>query len=218
MPQVRQTGGAEASLSLGWCDEVDEPSDGAPQTFDAPLGGLAQQGLEFGEGLLDRVEVGAVRREVEDTSAGGLDQGAHLRPLVAGEVVHHDDVSVLGLPNQDLADIGLEGVAVDRPVEHPGRDDAPGAEAGHEGRGLPMAVRHGHAQPLAAATAAMGARHVRARPGLVDEHQPVRVEVDLAIEPGLPPLQDVGALLLGGMGGLFLRVQPRRWKNRHSVP
>ena len=23
---------------------------------------------------------------------------------------------------------------------------------------------------------------------------------------------------IGGMGGLFLRVQPRRWKNRHSVP
>ena len=74
-------------------DEVDEPSDGAPQALHAPLGGLAQQGFEFGEGLLDRVEVGAVQREVEDASAGGLDQGAHLRPLVAGEVVHDDDVA-----------------------------------------------------------------------------------------------------------------------------
>jgi hypothetical protein len=28
----------------------------------------------------------------------------------------------------------------------------------------------------------------------------------LAVEPGLPPLHDVGAILLGGVRSLFLRV------------
>lgn len=86
-------------------------------------------------------------------------------------------------------------------------------------RGRPhMTVGDGHAQPLAARGSAVGAGHVRARPGLVDEHEPFRVEIRLAVEPGLPARQDVRALLFAGVRGLFLRVQPRRWKNRHNVP
>lgn len=60
----------------------------------------------------------------------------------------------------------------------------------------------------------MGARHVGRRPSLVDEHQSVRVKVELVIEPVLALPQDVGALLLDGMGSLFLRVKPRRTKKR----
>lgn len=169
---------------------------------------LRSRVLELGEGLLDRVEVGAVRRKVEDASAGGLDQRLHLRPLMAGEVVHHDDGAVLELRGQDPADTGLEGVAIDRPVEYPGRDDAPGAEVGHEGRGLPTAVRYG-----------MRSRSPRRhRPWVCDTFvlaqvssmktsrsgsRSVCVEIGLSAEPGLPALQDVGALLFGGMGGLF---------------
>ncbi|MCZ8164083.1 MAG: hypothetical protein O9246_01705, partial [Brevundimonas sp.] len=41
-------------------------------------------------------------------------------------------------------------------------------------------------------------------------------EIDLAVEPGPPPLQDVGAVLLVRMGRLFLSVIRRRWKKRHS--
>ncbi len=52
----------------------------------------------------------------------------------------------------------------------------------------------------------------------VDEHEAVRIEIDLGLEPGLAPLQDVRAVLFAGMGPLFLRVIPRRWKNRRSVP
>ena len=54
----------------------------------------------------------------------------------------------------------------------------------------------------------MGARHVRARPGLVDEHEPFRVEVDLAVEPSQPLFQNVGTLLFGGMGGLYGMARP----------
>ena len=63
----------------------------------------------------------------------------------------------------------------------------------------------------------MGAGHVRRSPGLVDEHQPIRIEVELAFEPGLPAAQDVGAILLLGPGRLFLRVTPWRRKKRHRL-
>ena len=60
----------------------------------------------------------------------------------------------------------------------------------------------------------MGARHVGGRPGLVDEDQPVRVKVELVVEPSLPQLQDVGAVLLDSVRSLFLRVKLRRAKKR----
>jgi hypothetical protein len=45
----------------------------------------------------------------------------------------------------------------------------------------------------------MPPRHVRRGPRLVDEDQPLGVEIELAVEPGLPPLHNVGAVLLGGV-------------------
>lgn len=81
-----------------------------------------------------------------------------------------------------------------------------------------MAVRHAHPQALSARAPSMAARHLGRCPGLVHEHEPLGVEVELTIEPGLAAAQDVGPVLLAGMSGLFLRVQPRRWKNLHSVP
>ena len=54
----------------------------------------------------------------------------------------------------------------------------------------------------------MAAGHVGGGPGLVDEDEALRVQIELAIEPVLALLQDVGAVLLDGRPGLFLRVIP----------
>jgi hypothetical protein len=39
--------------------------------------------------------------------------------------------------------------------------------------------------------------------GLIDEHQPFGIEVELAVEPGLTAVQDVGAALLVRVRRLF---------------
>jgi len=62
------------------------------------------------------------------------------------------------------------------------------------------------AQTFAACAAAMGASHVRRSPGFVDEDEALRIEVELALEPVLPPPQDVGPILLARVRRLFLRV------------
>jgi hypothetical protein len=64
----------------------------------------------------------------------------------------------------------------------------------------------------------MAACHVRAGPSLVDEDQPVGVEIELALEPVPAAGEDVGPVLFGGVRGLFLRVIPCRSRNRHKVP
>jgi hypothetical protein len=43
------------------------------------------------------------------------------------------------------------------------------------------------------------ARHVGGGPGLVDEDQPLGMEIELTVEPFLALLQDVRAVLLGGV-------------------
>ena len=81
-----------------------------------------------------------------------------------------------------------------------------------------MAVGNANPQPFAAAAAAVGPSHVGRSPGLIDEDQAFGIEIELAFEPGFAPLQDVGAVLLRGVSGLFLRVMAWRVKNRRIVP
>lgn len=81
-----------------------------------------------------------------------------------------------------------------------------------------MAVRDERPQALSAPAPAMAAGHVGGGPGFVDEDEPVRVEIELRLEPGLALLQDVRPVLLGRVGGLFLRVMAWRAKKRRTVP
>ena len=54
-------------------------------------------------------------------------------------------------------------------------------------RGRPhMPMRHAGAQPRTARCSAAEPRHLGRSAGLVDEHQPIRVKVQLAIKPGPP--------------------------------
>ena len=81
-----------------------------------------------------------------------------------------------------------------------------------------MPSRDADPQPLASRRAPAQAGHVGRRPCFVDEDKPCRVEVELALEPVLPPLQDIRPTLLGGMSGLFFTVMSRRSRKRHSPP
>ncbi len=59
------------------------------------------------------------------------------------------------------------------------------------------------AQALALRRTSTQAGHVGGRACLVNEDQPFGIELELVLEPRLAPLQDVGPVLLGGVGGLF---------------
>ena len=65
-----------------------------------------------------------------------------------------------------------------------------------------MPVRHPGAQPFAAWGSAIAAGHVGRCPGLVDKDELIGIEIELAVEPVLAPLQDVGTILLGRVEGV----------------
>src|SRR5215213_11913690 len=80
-----------------------------------------------------------------------------------------------------------------------------------------MTVGHAGSQALATQRPSVAPSHVGGGPGLIDEHKPRRVKVELALEPGLAPLADVGPILLGGMRRLFLHVILWRRQKRQSA-
>ena len=190
----------------------------APQAVDGSLGGLAQPAFSLAKAFSIGLKSGDVGRQVEQARTGGLDHRAHPRGLVAGEIVHDDDVARAQPGDQDLLDVGFEGAAVDRAVEHERRDHAARAQAGDESRRLPVAIRDGHAQPFAQRRPA--SRRAIAVEAQVSSMKTSRagIEIDLAIEPGLAAPHNVRALLLGRVRRLFFSVIRRRSKNRHNVP
>jgi hypothetical protein len=54
---------------------------------------LSDEVFELGEHLFDGIEVGAVRRQEEEMSALGSDDGASGLAFVAAEVVEDDDIA-----------------------------------------------------------------------------------------------------------------------------
>ena len=182
---------------------VDEAADAVPERREGAFGGLAQQGLEFGEGELDRVEVGRIGRQLEQAGAGCLDGVADAGDLVRGEIVHDDDVARPQRRRQAAADVGAEDGAGHRPIDDEGGGEAAGAPCGDERRPLPMAVGHLADQPPAAAAAAPRARHVGGGGGFVDENQPLRIKPRLTGPPRAPRRGHVRPILLGGVHGFF---------------
>ena len=74
--------------------------------------------LDLGEGLLDRIEVWRIGRQVPQPGTGRFDRVAQGRRFVAAEIVHDDNVAGLEDRQELLLDVGAEAFAVDRPVEH----------------------------------------------------------------------------------------------------
>jgi len=80
-----------------------------------------------------------------------------------------------------------------------------------------MAVRNRGAQAFPFGSATVSSRHIRGGPGLVDENELLRIEIELGFEPRPTALQDIWPILLGRVRGLFLSVTPLRAKKRESA-
>lgn len=125
--------------------------------------------LRAREDRLDRVEVRAVGRQVKDAGADSGDGLSDAGDLVRREVVHDDYVAKRERRRQELLDVGAESGAGHRPVENERSREAGPAQAGHKGRGAPMAVRSGVDKAIAFRTPAVAADHGGGYSRLVDK-------------------------------------------------
>ena len=68
-------------------------SDGFPESIEGAFSGFAQQGFDFGEHLLDGVEIGRIGRQIEDGCACGFDGLPDAIDLVACQIVADNDIA-----------------------------------------------------------------------------------------------------------------------------
>jgi len=148
----------------------------------------AEQGFEFGEGELDRIEVGTIGRQEPQRRAGGFDGVAHLGLFVDGEVVEDDDVAGAQRRHEHLLHVGAKTVE---------------AQRRHDGVRLPMTARRVVAQARPARTAAVATEQVGGDAAFIEKHVLARIPQGL---PRLPPPAGVGNIrptLFGGVYGFF---------------
>lgn len=184
-------------------DLIEQRADAFPDSVSRTLVGFSKQRFELGEGLLDRIEVGAVGWQQEAMGAGVSNGATDGLACVAAQIVEHDDVAGEQDRDEELGHPGEEDRPVDRAIDDAGSDDPLDAQSGQERHRRPAAVRDTPDQALTARCAAMGAGHVGLRPGLVDEDQAFRIDAPLIASPSGALASDVGSLLRGGAQGFF---------------
>lgn len=182
--------------------EAESAADEVPEGIDGSSLGLSQQLLEFGEGHLDRIEIGAVGRQEQEPRTGTGDETRGRFILMARQIVEDHRVAFAQRGDEDLLDIGEEALGVDRPVEHKRRYQPLAGQDGKERRRLPMSMRRMAQGACADIGPGVTTRHRRRRPGLVEEDQPT-AKAGLRASPRLSALNDVGAILFAGVHGFF---------------
>lgn len=193
----------EIVAALVGCEGVEQGADAAPCCFVGSLGRLSHEVLELGEDLFDRVQVWRIWWQEQEPGADGPDGAADGGLLVAGQVVHDDDVAGRQGRDEALLDIVGEALRVDRLVEHAGGVDPIASKSREEGHGPPVAVRHLGVEPLADRRPASQGGHVGLDPGFVDEDEARRIKPALVFLPLRPASRDRGAELFGGQHGFF---------------
>lgn len=108
----------------------------APRVFDCSFLRHSHPVLDFGESLLDRIEIRGVWRQEPEPCACGSDGLPNGGGLVGAKIVHDDDVAGFEFGHEQLLDISAEALAVDRAIE-----DTRGGQPVAAQRSAPRKVR-----------------------------------------------------------------------------
>lgn len=135
--------------------------------------------FDLGECLLNRIEVRRIWRQIEECRARGSDGTSYGLGFVTAKIVHDDDVSRFECFNELLLDPGSEEGTVYWTVENIRGCQSIAAQGRQKGHGIPLAVRRKAAQSFATLPPASQRRHIGFDPCLINEHEPVRINVGL---------------------------------------
>jgi hypothetical protein len=163
----------------------------------------AEDRLQFGKGLFDRIEVRTVRRQKPDVRPGRFNRGTDLRLLMNREVVEHDDVARPQRGHQDLFDVGAERGRVDGAIEDRRRGEPVDAQSGDDGVRLPMAARGVVMQAGAARAAAIPTQQIGGDAALIEKDVLVHIAQRLPCLPLATGRCDIRTALFVGVYRFF---------------
>ena len=149
--------------------EAERDGDQIAHVVKGPGTGGPDEGFQFREGQLDRIEIRAVGRQEAELGADGFDRRAHRRLFVDGEIVEHDHIAGAERGHQDLLDVGEKSRIVDRSVEDRRGGEPIEAQRRDDGVRLPMTAGRVIAQARAAQTAAVPTQQIRRDPAFIQK-------------------------------------------------
>jgi len=97
---------------------VEQLANALEQVVGVSFPGFAQEVLEFGKDLLDRVQAGRVGGQEQPMCASGFNGVSHRLALVASQIIEHDHIAGAKRRHQELFDVAAEYLTIDRPVDH----------------------------------------------------------------------------------------------------
>ena len=157
----------------------------------------------FREGLLNGIEVGRIGWKIPQRCAGRFNQFSDTSDLVAGEIVHHDDVAGCQCRRQHLSHVHHKGVSIHGTVHHEWRRDPVLAQGSHERGRLPVAARNMRMASFSNRRAPMKPDHVRRGTCFIQKDPPRGVAGRLPVLPGRSGHGYVNAVLFGGPHRFF---------------
>ena len=165
--------------------------------------GGAEEGLQFGEGQLNGIEVRTVGRQKAEACAGVLDGGADLGLLVHREVIEDDDVAAPERGDEDLFHVRAERDGIDRAVEHGRGGQLRRPERRDHRVRLPVTARRVIRRARPPRAARIAAQEVGGDARFVDKHEVAGVVERLRRRPSPSRGGDVSAPLFAGVYRFF---------------
>lgn len=162
-----------------------------------------EEGFQFGEGELDRVEIGTVGRQELQACAARFHGRPYLGLFVRREIVQHDDIARVQSRGKDLLDIREERRIVDRPVKHRRRVEAIEPQRDDDRVRLPVTAGRMIPEARAARTAAISAQEIRRDAALVEKEILAHVAQRLNAPPPAARGGDVRPTLFVGVYRFF---------------
>jgi hypothetical protein len=184
-------------------EELERDRDEAADLLVAARASRAQEGFQFGERELDRIEVRTVRRKEPNVCADALDGGADLGLLMGRQVIQHDDIARVQRGHQHLLDVREKAWAIDRPIEDGRRAQAGEPKGGDDGVRLPVTAGRVITESRAARAATVASEEVGRHAAFIEKDIVPHIAERLPRAPSLTLSDDVGTALFVGVDGFF---------------
>ena len=133
------------------------------------------------------------------------------------EIVHDHHLARLERRNQESLDEGHEHFRVDSRIKAARRADSIYVQRCDRAEDFPVAMRCSAYYAPVARPSCIAPRHVGGSAKFINEHKLIQLDPRKALEPAGPRFFDIRTFLLGGMEGLFFKVNPRAFVARHTV-
>ena len=174
-----------------------------PEGLDRPAPRGADNGLQLGKTEFDGVEVGTVRREIDQRGARGLDRGSYAGDFVRAQVVEDHEIIGAERRHENLFHVRQEARAVECALKDAGRGQAGHAQRGEKRTGLPARKWDVVVDPHAPRGAPVAPQQIGGDPSFIEEHQVRGVPSRCVLPPVSARRHDVGPVVLTGPDGFF---------------